>query len=48
MDIYSYLNSPDVAEHCRKLNHPFIALESAFIINDCLHISVQEKHIREF
>ena len=44
MDIYSYLNSPDVAEHCRKLNHPFNALESAFIVNDCLHISVQEKH----
>ena len=44
MDIYSYLNSPDVAEHCRKLNYQFNALESAFIINDCRHISIEEKH----
>ena len=44
MDIYSYLNSPDVAEHCRKLNHPFNALESAFIVNDCRSINIDEKH----
>ena len=44
MDIYSYLNSPDVAEHCRKLNHPFNALESAFIVNDCRSINIEEKH----
>ena len=44
MDIYSYLNSPDVAEHCRKLNYQFNALETAFIINDCRRISIEEKH----
>ncbi len=35
MDIYSYLNSKDVAEHCRKNNHSFNALESVFIIYHC-------------
>ena len=44
MDIYSYLNSPDIADHCRNINHPFNALESAFIINDCQRISIEEKH----
>lgn len=44
MDIYSYLNSPDVAEHCRKLNHSFNALESAFIVNDCRSVNIEEKH----
>lgn len=44
MDIYSYLNSPDVAAHCRKIGYKFNALESAFIVNDCMHISIQEKH----
>ncbi len=44
MDIYSYLNSPDVAEHCRRIGHSFNAVESAFIINDCRRISIAEKH----
>ena len=44
MDIYTYLNSPDVAEHCRKLNYQFTAHEAAFIISDCRRITVEEKH----
>lgn len=44
MDIYSYLNSPDVAAHCRKIGHSFNALESAYIINDCRSISIEKKH----
>ena len=43
-DIYSYLNSKDVEEHCRSIGHKFNSLESCFIINDCYRISVQEKH----
>lgn len=43
MDIYSYLNSRDVAAYCREINHSFNAVEQAFIINDCRHISVEEK-----
>lgn len=44
MDICSYLNSKDVAEHCRKINHSFNALESVFIIYHCKRISVEVKH----
>ena len=44
MDIYSYLNSKSVAEHCRSLEYKFNAYGSAFIINDCRRISLEEKH----
>lgn len=43
MDIYSYLNSRDVADYCRKVNHQFNAIGTAFIINACRHISLEEK-----
>lgn len=43
MDIYSYLNSRDVAAYCRDLNHPFNAVECAFIVNASRRISVEEK-----
>ena len=43
MDIYNYLNSKDVAEHCRKINHQFNAIGTAFIINACRHITLEEK-----
>ena len=43
MDIYSYLNSKDVAEHCRKINHQFNAIGTALIINACRHITLEEK-----
>jgi len=44
MDIYKYLNSRDVAKHCRQLNWQFNALEMAFIINDCKTLPLCEKH----
>jgi len=44
MDIYKYLNSRDVAKHCRQLNWRFNALEMAFIVNDCKNIPLSEKH----
>ena len=43
MDIYSYLNSKDIAAYCRKINHQFNAIGTAFIINACRHISLEEK-----
>ena len=43
MDIYSYLNSKTVADYCRSIGHQFNAYESAFIINDCKHISFEKK-----
>jgi len=33
MDIYSFINSRDIAEHCRKIGHEFTPLEMAVIIN---------------
>jgi len=44
MDIYSYLNSKDVADHCRSIGHQFNTMEAAFIINSCHRLSVREKH----
>ena len=43
MDIYSYLNSKDVTAYCRSINHQFNAIGTAFIINACRHISLEEK-----
>ena len=43
MDIYSYLNSRDVAAHCREINHSFNVVEQAFIIYECKRISIEEK-----
>lgn len=31
-DIYTYFNSPDVAEHCRRIGHIFTPLEKAVLI----------------
>lgn len=31
-DIYSFINSPDVAKHCRKINHQFSTAEKAKLI----------------
>lgn len=44
MEVYSYLNSRDVAEHCRRIGHRFDALESAFLINDSRRLSLTQKH----
>ena len=43
MDIYSYLNSKDVADYCRSLDYKFDAIEAAFIVNACRRISQEEK-----
>jgi hypothetical protein len=32
MDIYSFINSKDVAAHCREIKHEFTALEQAVIV----------------
>lgn len=44
MDIYSYLNSKDVAAHCRNLGHRFNTIEAAFIIDRCRRLSIRERH----
>ena len=44
MDIYSYMNSRDIAEHCRSLNHQFNAMEAAFIVYWNHSITLLELH----
>jgi len=44
MDIYSFLNSSDIAEHCRNIKHQFNVMETAFIINRSKKKAIKEKH----
>lgn len=32
MDIYRFLNSPDIAAHCKKIGHVFEPIEMAVIL----------------
>lgn len=43
MDIYSFFESPDIVEHCKKLNHEFNSLEMAVIIAKS-NRTLKEKH----
>ena len=44
MDIYSFINSRDVEEHCRSLKHEFSAIETAFIVYQSKKRNLREKH----
>lgn len=44
MDIYSYLNSRELGDCCRKSGYVFTPAEQAFIIHSCDHITLYEKH----
>ena len=43
MNIYDFLNSPDVAEHCRNIGHIFNAFECAVIVSKCHTKTFEEK-----
>lgn len=43
LDIYNYINSPDVAKHCREVGKVWTPLEMAVLI-DRSHRSIAEKH----
>ena len=43
MNVYQFFNSPDVAEHLRKIEHPFTAAEAAYVVNECLYATLEEK-----
>ena len=43
MDIYSFINSRDIAEHCRKIGHEFTPLEMAVIICKSL-VPLKQRH----
>lgn len=46
MDIYQFIDSKDIREHCRKLGHQFNTVESAYLVwqGDWRH-TLKEKHI---
>ena len=44
MDIYKYINSKDIADHCRSIGHQFNAAEAAFIVNNAHGIPIIERH----
>ena len=43
MDIYSFINSKDIAGHCRAIGHEFTPLEKAFIVY-LSHKTLLERH----
>ena len=43
MDIYSFINSKAVANHCRRIKHQFNTIESAFFVQKSLHHTLSEK-----
>ena len=43
MDIYSYINSCDVAQHCREINKVWTPFEMAVLISRSKH-QISEKH----
>ena len=45
MDIYSFLNSKDIAEHCRSLQKTWTPLQMALIWSQRLRLSIRETKI---
>jgi len=44
MDIYEFFNSRDIAEHCRKIDHKFTAIETAYLVWHSNHHTLADKH----
>lgn len=44
-DIYSFINSRDIGEHCRELNHKFNPLEAAYLIWRSERRTLTERHM---
>ena len=43
MDIYEFINSKAIREHCKKIGHNFSDLEKAYLINQSRNHTVEEK-----
>lgn len=43
--IYTFLNSEDVARHCREIGHRFTSLQSAYLIDHSYRHTLEEKHM---
>lgn len=44
MDVLNYLNSKDVRQHLKNIGYRFAPLDAAKVIENCEHISFDEKH----
>ncbi len=44
MNIYKFIESKDIREHCRKLGHRFNTVESAYLVWQNRFTSLAEKH----
>ena len=44
IDIYQFIDSKDIREHCRKLGHPFNTVESAYLVWLSRNTPLAEKH----
>lgn len=44
MDIYQFIDSKDIREHCRKLGHQFNTVESAYLVWQSRNTPLTEKH----
>lgn len=44
-EIYDYINSKAIREHCKAIGHEFNAMESAFLIYQSKNHTLQEKHL---
>ncbi len=42
--IYAFINSEDVARHCREIGHRFTAIQSAYLIDHSYRHTLGEKH----
>ena len=44
LDIFEFINSKDIKAHLKNLNYKFNTLEAAWLVYQCNHISIDEKH----
>lgn len=44
MNIYEFINSKDIREHCEKIGHTFNSVEAAFLIYQSQNHTLTEKH----
>ena len=43
MDICAFINSPDIAEYLRDMEYEFNSLETAWLIYQCRHVTLEKK-----
>lgn len=44
MDITTFINSPDIREHIKNIRYQFTSIEAAWLIWQCRHITLAERH----